>query len=168
MTDTERWAPVLGHEGHYIISDHGNARSLLFTPEGRPLTPLVYRKGYLKFAFARPAYARHFVHRLVWSAFNGPIPAGLTVNHIDGIKQNNRLTNLELATPDQQIDHAITTGLRAPRKITPEDAKDLRELFRSNNWSVGELARLYGVSYSMARQLIYRPSWTLLSDKWFA
>ena len=38
------------------------------------------------------------VHRLVWETFNGLIPDGLTIDHIDSNKQNNCLSNLRLLT----------------------------------------------------------------------
>lgn len=46
-------------------------------------------------------------HRLVFYHFNGTIPEGLTINHKDGNKHNNRLDNLELATSKEQTNHAI-------------------------------------------------------------
>lgn len=42
-----------------------------------------------------------FVHRLVYEAFHGPIPFGLTVDHIDSEKLNNRLENLQLLTREE-------------------------------------------------------------------
>jgi len=42
-----------------------------------------------------------FVHRLVWEAFNGSIPPGLEVDHSDGVRLNNSLDNLVLATHKQ-------------------------------------------------------------------
>jgi hypothetical protein len=39
------------------------------------------------------------LHRLVYSAFNGPIPEDKVVDHIDGDKFNNKLSNLRLLTP---------------------------------------------------------------------
>jgi hypothetical protein len=52
-------------------------------------------------------------HRLMWHHFNGPIPDGLTVNHVDGVKTNNRPGNLELATDAEQTAHALALGLRS-------------------------------------------------------
>ncbi len=38
------------------------------------------------------------VHRLVYAAFNGKIPNGLVINHLDENKENNALSNLQLTT----------------------------------------------------------------------
>lgn len=46
------------------------------------------------------------VHRLVWRHFRGPLPPGLTINHKNGNKKDNRLSNLELATSSEQLRHA--------------------------------------------------------------
>jgi len=53
---------------------------------------------------------RKKLHCLVWECFNGPIPKGLQVNHIDNDKVNNRLSNLELITPSENIKHNYKTG----------------------------------------------------------
>lgn len=47
------------------------------------------------------------LHRLVWWYFYGEIPEGKQINHIDGNKQNNKIENLELVTPSENIQHAI-------------------------------------------------------------
>lgn len=52
-------------------------------------------------------YVRRSVHRLVWEAFNGPIPGRLEINHKDLDRANNRLDNLELVTHQQNVQHAI-------------------------------------------------------------
>lgn len=46
-------------------------------------------------------------HRFVWRWFNGKILDGLTLNHKDGNKHNNQLSNLELATHSEQSLHAV-------------------------------------------------------------
>lgn len=53
------------------------------------------------------AYVRRSVHRLVWEAFNGPIPGRLEINHKNLNRSDNRLENLELVTHQQNVQHAI-------------------------------------------------------------
>lgn len=53
------------------------------------------------------------IHSLVAAAFIGPRPSGLHINHIDGVKANNRVTNLEYVTCAENIRHAARLGLMA-------------------------------------------------------
>ena len=41
------------------------------------------------------------VHRLIWIYVNGPIPDGLQIDHINGVRDDNRLSNLRLVTSDE-------------------------------------------------------------------
>ena len=53
----------------------------------------------------------YLCHRLVWEAVHGPVPEGYEINHINGIKNDNRLANLELVTHQENMQHAKRTGL---------------------------------------------------------
>ncbi len=67
-----------------------------------------FRPVYLQIDLVRNAkYNRKRVHRVVWEAFNGPIPERLEINHKDLDRANNRLDNLELVTHQQNVQHAI-------------------------------------------------------------
>ena len=74
----------------------------------RAMTPRPNRTHYLIVDLCRKSkYTKKAVHRLVWEAFNGPIPGRLEVNHKDLDRANNRLENLELVTHQQNVQHAI-------------------------------------------------------------
>ena len=73
---------------------------------------------------------RYSVHRLVLENFK-PVEnmENLQVNHIDGNKKNNNLTNLEWTTSEENIRHAIDNNLRATingaSKLTPEQVIEI-------------------------------------------
>lgn len=72
------------------------------------------------------------VHRVVWFAHRGEIPSGLTINHINGIKSDNRLDNLELLTNREQQLHAKELGLAnhgVPKNWSLDDSR-VREIRR--------------------------------------
>ncbi len=63
--------------------------------------------GYLQIAMMRDkkrVYAA--AHRLIWLYHKGAIPQGMTINHIDGNRMNNRISNLEVASHSEQRIHA--------------------------------------------------------------
>lgn len=66
--------------------------------------------GYIRIKLPRQSIYS-VIHRLVWQYFNGPIPKGLQINHIDGNKLNNKLSNLELISQEQNLHHAMDMGL---------------------------------------------------------
>ena len=51
---------------------------------------------YLRFNAAYGINKKLLVHRVVWEAFNGPIPNGMDIDHIDGNPRNNSLKNLQV------------------------------------------------------------------------
>lgn len=97
-----------------------------------------------------------YVHRVVWEAFNGPIPAGLTINHLNGIPSDNRIENLELATLAENIRHA---AVHLPKKYhsgmlkpSPEDVRLIRywavkSTFGKKGGNIKEIAKIFRISY---------------------
>lgn len=60
---------------------------------------------------------RCLAHRLVWQSLHGDIPAGLVINHKNGVKTDNSPGNLEVCTQAENLAHAVRTGLRRPRRV---------------------------------------------------
>ena len=89
------------------------------------------------------------VHSLVAATFLGPRPKGMTINHKDGDKRNNRLDNLEYASHRSQQLHAHANGLARAysfKRLTDEQA---REIYLDDTRSGREWARLLGVTQTL-------------------
>lgn len=74
------------------------------------------RDGYIRVRISGREYR---AHRIIWEMFNGPIPEGLLIDHIDGDVYNNRIENLRLST--RQQNNANSKGLdnrELPKGIT--------------------------------------------------
>lgn len=99
----EIWRDIKGYEGKYQVSSWGRVRGA-----NGILTPYKTSKGYLKVGLCNGGRCsdKKRVHRLVAAAFI-PNPYGLPqVNHLDGNKENNSVTNLEWCTNQQNMNHA--------------------------------------------------------------
>lgn len=58
-------------------------------------------------------------HRIIWTMVHGPIPKGMTIDHINLDKRDNRLSNLRLATIRQQLQNRRAwsgSGLKGAHK----------------------------------------------------
>ena len=110
----ELWLPVVGYEGLYEVSNCGRVRSLarevnsrypgrLRIIPGRVRLLTKNRFGYLIVSLTeKTGRKRHpMVATLVATAFIGPRPPGLQIDHKDGDKQNNGVWNLHYVTPKE-------------------------------------------------------------------
>lgn len=124
---TERWLPVVGFEGLYEVSDLGRVRSLP-------------RRVLAKASWHRPAHWRRYpgkmlrpgrytssghvsvvlghgkagspVHLLVLGAFVGPLKPGKETRHLNGVADDNRLSNLVYGTRSENMKDAWGHGAR--------------------------------------------------------
>ena len=104
---------------------------LVFGKKGKPFVKL-NNYGYVM-PLTSPGKRAFLAHRLVWEAVHGPIPKGMELNHINGVKTDNRIANLELVTPSENALHAYRLGLRRAdgehngrAKLTRTDADAIR------------------------------------------
>lgn len=106
--------------------------------------------GYVQIKFRDPDNWRVeravLAHRVIWEHEHGPILAGLTINHLNGVKTDNRIANLECVTLTENMRHARRTGLLRARqsedmptaKLTNEQA---REVYR-RAWTGEDQSRI--------------------------
>ena len=77
-------------------------------PKFRIVKPYIGTDFYCYFMLCQNGkYFRQAAHRMIWEAFNGPIPYDLQINHKDLDRANNTLSNLELMTHEENINHAL-------------------------------------------------------------
>ena len=124
----ESWKKVKGYQGLYEVSDRGRVRSLKrSTTSGKTLRPCV-SGGYGVVDLSKNGNSRtYLVHRLVASNFLG-FPKGKQVNHKDGVKSNNNLSNLEWVSVKENNEHAVKNGLKHKVSIIQfADGNKMRE-----------------------------------------
>ena len=126
----EIWKDVEGYEGLYQVSNLGNVKSIprviksslkhqnKVLRKGRLLKQSLNHNGYpqIVLKILGKCYCKR-VHRLVAEVFI-PNPNNYPqINHIDGNKLNNKVSNLEWCTAKQNIIHAFKEGLyKTPKK----------------------------------------------------
>lgn len=118
------------------------------------------RTGYLRVALCfNGAYTKYLVHRLVAEAFLPNPESKPQVNHINGIKTDNRVENLEWCTSSENIAHAYATGLtinhgdnNGNSKLNEQQVHDIRAL--KGKMSQRKIAAVFGVSQCQVHNIL--------------
>jgi hypothetical protein len=104
-----------------------------------------------------------YVHRLVMEAFLGLNPDRKEVNHIDGDKSNNKLSNLEWVTHSENHRHAASAGLSATVALDPDAVRAIKAKLHLGSTMV-QIAKDHGVSVSAISHIKHGRSWAWLSS----
>lgn len=119
----EIWKDIKDYEDSYEISSLGNLRSKDKTVpckgnktrfiKSKPRKIFANKKGYMTCVLSKHCLLKTFtLHQLVAQAFIPGFTKGLEINHIDGNKTNNIVSNLEISNPSHNQLHAVSTGLK--------------------------------------------------------
>ena len=171
----EKWK-IIEEFPRYLISNKGRIK-ILSTLEDKKL--FVKDDGYVATTLGDGKQSYKYVHRLVAEAFIKNKHDKPQVNHINGIKGDNRAENLEWVTPAENIRHAIDTGLlkykkkeesikssKYPKgedvngsKLNAEKVIEIRVLWESGDYKKVQLAKMFNVNESTIRDVITRRQW---------
>jgi hypothetical protein len=104
------------------------------------------------------------------------VAAGLEVldkhiNHLNGIKTDNRISNLEAVTAQENIKHAWETGLSKANvgektgstNLTEEKVREIRKLYLTGSYSQGKLGKMFGVTSQCINWIVNRKRWKHIS-----
>ena len=159
----EIWKDIKGFEEIYQVSNLGRIKSLerfrkgkngsLVTVKERILKPWINSTGYYLIELHKQSIKKkYYVHRLVWSAFNGQIPKNMQVNHINEIKTDNRLSNLNLMTAKENMNWG-TRNERSAKKLSKsvlqftlddilvKEYPSLTQLYRETGFNSSNISR---------------------------
>lgn len=160
------WEPIKGYE-NYSVSNYGEVKN----SRGRLLKSYRDGKGYMSVALCRNGIPKtSTVHRLVAIAFIPNPENKPTVNHINGIKTDNRAENLEWASQSENNKHAYDTGLSVAKrnvgeqngraKLTNSNVFEIKELLKDKELKQKEIAIRYGVHPTRIGAIKNGKAWT--------
>ena len=160
----EIWKPIKDYEGLYEVSNLGRVKALTRTIN-KGKCHRTWEEHYLKYAIDRGGYVRTSlaknginktvkVHRLVAEAFLPKVEGRDFINHIDGNKQNNCISNLEFVTRTENMKHAFKIGLKSndgernpAHKLTQKDVNYIRSVYipKHKKYGAKALSEQFGV-----------------------
>jgi HNH endonuclease/NUMOD4 motif len=175
MNTPEQWLPVVGYEGLYSVSSLGRIRSEVRRvkhPMGgivqlreRILRDSRAGRGYRKVALCREGtQTTRAVHKIVAEAFIGPCPEGQEVAHDDGVKSNNRASNIRYDTPVGNAADKLRHGTDARGERSPNAKVTAAQVLaiRRDQSDQRIVAARYGIRQSTVSNIRTRKTWAHL------
>jgi len=175
LLEEEEFRVILGYEG-YSVSNYGRVISLKRTKvrKDRLLNPFNHQAGYKIVALRKDNITTKFsVHRLVAKTFIPNTENKPQVNHLNGIRHDNRVENLEWCTNQENAIHAFSIlprnkafGERMGSNVLKEQqVHEIRSLLKKGHSRMC-LSRLYKVGGSTIQAIDIGKSWKYLPEKY--
>lgn len=129
----------------------------------------LHPKGYYQVLLNKNQQQKCFwVHRLVANTYIAPVDGKLYINHKNGVKTDNSVGNLEWCTHQENLRHALKTGLRkiplgqkhGNSTISDEDVKTMRELWKTGKYLQREIGEMFGTTQSVVSNIVKMKSRT--------
>ena len=175
--------PVVGFEDYYTVSNVGKVFSkdrvvkrngYEYIRKGKELKLSTTNLGYKTVGLTLNGKTiTKYVHRLVAESFLSNPHNKPQINHLNGNKTDNSVSNLEWCTHSENMRHACNNGLttntfykhekgeKNPNsKLTKKQVEEIRNRYIPRKYSVAKLAREYGVSSSCIYHIINETSWS--------
>jgi hypothetical protein len=157
---------IVGFDG-YFVNDQGQ---LFSTRRGGwyQLAPQLDQDGYLHVVLRRDGRSHTVkVQRIVAAAFLGPTPAGMVICHRNGVRHDNRVSNLRFDTQRNNIADIKVHGTENPPKgetngmarLSESDVLQIRQLYRVEGLTAVEISRRFGMSGRQIRDICNGKAW---------
>ena len=172
----EKWKKIPDYS-RYEASTLGRIRTPNWKGGNKPdiLRPALDNGGYLRTMLKRDDGVTHTikVHRIIASTFLENIEHKKEVNHKNGIRSDNRLTNLEWVNHSENIKHSFKIGLSSnigeknpAATLTEKEVKEIRANYkygRKSKYDGGEtkvqIAKRYNTTVSVIKMIIQKRTW---------
>lgn len=151
----------------YMVSNKGRVKSLVYRKE-RMLKPGYGSNGYLTVGLTKnKKRITNTVHRLICQVFIPNPENKPETNHINGIKTDNRIENLEWCTRSENAIHSYKNGLQKPKQgedrwnssLSNNNVLNIKRLLRDSKFTQTKIGVLFGVSpdviHSISKNINY-------------